>query len=114
MNWYKKAKLADKIESPTHNMYSACMFCKRWATYDGSEEAPPQDKYIWKKKEELDSNEQAHAYAAEFERTNPGKRDFAIDVSHGICAYCSALMEELGYPQGQEERNELIEMSLSM
>lgn len=113
MTWYKKAKLADKSPSETSNIYSACMYCKRWATHEG-EEAPDPSHYVWKKENELDSNEKAHAYAAEHEMAY-GTKEFSLGISHGICPYCDKILEEIGgWPRNEADIQHITQKSLEM
>ena len=112
MNWYKTSKLADKSDELESNIYSACMYCKRWATHEG-ETRPDPNQYVWKKTPELNEDEKAHAYAAEYEMANQDARDFDIGISHGICPYCDEILEEIGgWPESREQINYVTQKSL--
>jgi hypothetical protein len=102
MNWYKKAKLADKDPQSDQNLFTACMFCDRWKT----EEAPQ-----WKTFEDLETEDQTKAQRA-LDTMTDNPQD--IGISHGICDYCKPLLETLEkkWPRDKAETKYIRDKSL--
>jgi len=114
MNWYKKAKLTDKSDSETYNVYSACMYCHRWATYEGDNE-PDGSQFVWKKDEELNEEEKIHASNARLEMQNGPSSNPDTGISHGICPYCQEVIHEIGgWPRTHDDIQYIADKSLSM
>ena len=109
MNWYKKAKLSDKDPSE-EIIFTTCQYCGRWATQEG-EDVVDEDARVWKKNEQLNS-EESYDVAKVMEPI--GTRQEGVHLSHGICPYCMDTLRTQGFPSGQEETNELINMSLRL
>ena len=103
MNWYKKAKLADKEPDPNKNIHTTCQYCNRWVTEDKPN--------IWKKQEDLDPEENDQRMNAE--NGMMGYRS-EIGVSHGICPYCFETMQKIGFPKNRADINTIKEVSLSL
>jgi hypothetical protein len=111
MTWYKKAKMVNKGKPYKQHIYPVCMYCKRLATHPTLDN-PSQEAYVWKKESELTSEEKERKDWAEYVMKIPEVEAYLF--SHGICSYCSALMEDLGWPETKEDTRKLVETSLSM
>jgi hypothetical protein len=104
MNWYKTSKLSNLAISPDANVFTACMYCKRWKTESNE----------WKKYKELDAEEKEEATIGLMDMEN-GKFDSKSGVSHTICAYCLPILKEIGgLPKNHDETNYIIEKSLAI
>ena len=96
-DWYKKAKLIDKGEGNTgedKNMYLSCQYCGRWATNPTDEKAP-STHYLWKKPEQLDSEEKKESDEAVFQMME--SEDITKSISHAICPVCWDLLKAQGF-----------------
>ena len=86
MNWYKTAKLADKIhQTPNEAMFVRCMHCKKFLTDPEGIYSEEEKRNIanWKAPEEMDAEE-----LRDWDIAVRSKFDDPIGVSDGYCPVC--------------------------
>lgn len=94
MNWYKKARLADKnyLEENTTSIHVLCQWCDRVATHP-IENSMSEEHRIWKRIENLNPEE----------RKQLGQAD---NLSHGACDICMGIAKKYKFQASDEKIKE--------